>query len=158
MTPLSDQQKQLLFDYSMGLTSSRQTTEAQRLLSRNQEAVELYRTFQNILAPLESMELDPCPEELTERLLARLKEAAQESREVSRLGELLAAERSGPRTIKIPLWRNWGEIVTAAAAEADIGADRAEHTSKGVGTFPGRGEGTNRPAAGPADAAVVAVF
>jgi hypothetical protein len=118
MTPLSNQQKQLLFDYSLGLTTSRQTADAQKLLSRNQEAVELYRTFQNILSPLESMEPDPCPEELTERLFARLKEAAQERREVNRLGELLAAERSGPRMIKIPLWRNWGEIVTAAAAVA----------------------------------------
>ncbi len=116
MTPLSDQQKQLLFDYSLGLTSSRQTADAQKLLSQNQEAVDLYGTFQNTLSPLESMELDPCPEELTERLFARLKEAAQERREVSRLEELLAAERSGPRRIKIPLWRNWGEIVTAAAA------------------------------------------
>ncbi len=116
MTPLRDQQKQLLFDYSLGLTSARQSAEARRLLSQNEEAVKVYQTFQNVLSPLESLELDPCPDESTERLFARLKEATRERREVSRLGELLAAERSGPRTIKIPLWRNWGEIVTAAAA------------------------------------------
>lgn len=116
MTPLSDQQKQLLFDYSMGLTSTRECADARKLLAQNEEAVKVYQTFQTILAPLETVEPEPCPEELTERLFARLSETAQERREVSRLGELLAAERSGPRRIKIPLWRNWSEIVTAAAA------------------------------------------
>ncbi len=116
MTSLSAHQKQLLFDYSLGLTSARERAEAQKLLSQNQEAIKVYQTFHNILSPLESVEPDPCPEELTERLFARLKQAAQERREVSHLEELLAAERSGPRTIKIPLWRNWGEILTAAAA------------------------------------------
>ncbi len=116
MRPLSDYQKQLLFDYSMGMTSVREAAEAQRLLTRSQEAVELYGTFQNVLSPLESLEVEPCPEELTARLFARVRNAAQEQREVSRLGALLAAERSGPHPLKIPLWRNWSEIVTAAAA------------------------------------------
>jgi len=116
MTPLSDQQKQLLFDYSLGLASEREAGEAQKLLSWNEEARELHRTFQESLAPLDSMELEPCPDDLTERLFVRLKEAAQQGRELNRLEELLAAERSGPHTIKIPLWRNWSEVVVAAAA------------------------------------------
>ena len=116
MTPLSDQQKQLLFDYSMGLTSDREAAEAEKLLSRNEEAAELHRTLQQTLAPLDTMEWDPCPDELTERLFQRLREAARQSSESKRLEELLAAERSGGRTIKIPLWRNWSEVVAAAAA------------------------------------------
>jgi hypothetical protein len=116
MTSLSDQQKQLLFDYSLGLASEHEAAEAEKLLSWNEEAVELHRTFQETLAPLDTMEWDPCPDELTERLFQRLREAARQGAESKRLEELLAAERSGPRTIKIPLWRNWSEVIAAAAA------------------------------------------
>ncbi len=116
MTSLSDQQKQLLFDYSLGLASEREAAEAEKLLSWNEEAIELHRTFQQTLAPLDTMEWDPCPDELTERLFQRLREAARAGSEAKRLEELLAAERSAPRTIKIPLWRNWSEVVAAAAA------------------------------------------
>ncbi len=116
MTSLSDQQKQLLFDYSLGLVSEREAVEAEKLLSWNEEAIELHRTFQQTLAPLDTMEWDPCPDELTERLFARLREAARAGSEAKRLEELLAAERSAPRTIRIPLWRNWSEVIAAAAA------------------------------------------
>ncbi len=116
MTPLSDQQKQLLFDYSLGLVSDREAAQAEKLLSGNEEAIELHRTFQQTLAPLDTMEWDPCPDELTERLFQRLREAARAGSESRRLEELLAAERSAPRAIKIPLWRNWSEVVAAAAA------------------------------------------
>ncbi len=116
MTPLSDQQKQLLFDYSMGMTSDRETVEAEKLLSRNEAAVELHRTLKLALAPLDSLEPDPCPDDLTDRLFLRLKAAAQQGSDLKRLEELLEAERSVPRRIRIPLWRNWSEVVTAAAA------------------------------------------
>ena len=43
MTPLNGQQKQLLFDYSMGLTSQRDSAEAERLLATHQEALEIYQ-------------------------------------------------------------------------------------------------------------------
>lgn len=117
MTPLSDRQKQLLFDHALGLTSQRESREADKLLSWHEEAIELHQMFQDTVSPLDSMEgLDPCPEELTERLFSRLSEAAQQGSALNRLEELLAVERSSPRTIKIPLWRNWGEVITAAAA------------------------------------------
>lgn len=116
MTRLTDQQKQLLFDYSLGLASDREAAQVEKLLSWNQEAVELYRTFQVALAPLDSLEVESCPDDLAERLFLRLTEAARKGPDVRRLEELLAAERSRPRTLKIPLWRNWSEVVTAAAA------------------------------------------
>ncbi|MCX5644932.1 MAG: hypothetical protein NTZ17_09650 [Phycisphaerae bacterium] len=116
MTRLSDQQKQLLFDYALGLASDREAVQVEKLLAWNQEAIELQRTFQVALAPLDSVELDRCPDELTERLSIRLKAAGRQDPDINRLEELLAAERLRSRTIKIPLWRNWTEVVTAAAA------------------------------------------
>ena len=38
MTPLTDEQKQLVFDYSFDLTSEHESAEAERLLATNREA------------------------------------------------------------------------------------------------------------------------
>lgn len=116
MTPLSSQQKQLLFDYSLGLTSQCEAVEAERLLSSNPQASELYHVFQSTLAPLESVEAESCPDDLTDRLFARLAEAMPASLGRDRLEELLAAEQAGARRIRIPMWRNWTEVVATAAA------------------------------------------
>jgi hypothetical protein len=118
MTPLSDRQKQLLFDCSLGLTSENETAEAEGLLASSQEAAELYRLLKLIFAPLETVEIEPCPDELTDCLFARIHEMSQVGAGRERLEQLLAVERSGARTIRIPLWRNWSEVVTAAAVIA----------------------------------------
>jgi hypothetical protein len=118
MTPLSDRQKQLLFDYSLGLTPEHETAEAERLLDSNPEAAELYHLSRLALAPLDAVEVEPCPEELTDRLFARIEEMSQVEAGQDRLEELLAVEQSQARRIKVPLWRNWSEVVTAAAAIA----------------------------------------
>ncbi len=116
MTPLSDYQKQLLFDYSLGLTTERENDEAVALIAGSEEAVELYQSVQQALAPLDSVKPDPCPDDLTERLFSRLQRAAPAGAGGDRLGELPAAEQSTRRTIRVPLWRNWSEVVAAAAA------------------------------------------
>ena len=77
MTPLTDEQKQLVFDYSFELTSEHQTAEAERLLATNQEAAELHLSLKAALSPLDSVEPEPCPDELAEGTIQRLKEQAQ---------------------------------------------------------------------------------
>ncbi len=116
MTPLNDHQKQLLFDFSLGMTSAYEAAEAERLLASSREAAELHQMLRLAVAPLERIEVEPCPDDLTERLALRLKDAVQAGSGRDRLEELLAAEQSGPRAIRIPLWRNWSEVVAAAAA------------------------------------------
>lgn len=116
MTPLSDRQKQLLFDYSLGLTSEREGTDAEALVASHEEAVELYQSMQLILSPLESVEPEPCPDELLEQLFLRLREVAPAGPGRIRLEEFLTAEQTAKSAIRIPLWRNWSEVVTAAAA------------------------------------------
>ena len=116
MTTLNDDQKQLLFDFSLGLTSEHETTQAEMLLTSSQEAAEIHQMLRSTLAPLESVEVEPCPDDLTERLFSRLKEASPAGSGRDRLEERLAAEQSGPRTVRIPLWRNWSEMIAAAAA------------------------------------------
>jgi len=112
MTPLNDHQKQLLFDYSFGLTSDRENDEAEALIAASEEAVELYQSIQRTLAPLDSLEPEFCPDELTEQLFSRLGRTAP----AGRLGQLLAVEQSARPVVRVPLWRNWSEVVAAAAA------------------------------------------
>lgn len=112
MTTLSDRQKQLLFDYSFGLTSERENSEAEALIAESEEAVELYQSLQRTLAPLDTVEVEFCPNDLTEQLFSRLRQETP----ADRLGQLLDEERSARPVIRVPLWRNWGEVVAAAAA------------------------------------------
>jgi len=114
MTPLSDTQKQLLFDYSFGLTTESQAAEVEDLLSSSHEATELYNLLRSALSPLDSVELEPCPDELAERTIMRLKERARAAGD--RLGELISAEQTRTVPIRVPFWRNWTEVVAAAAA------------------------------------------
>jgi len=116
MTPLSDAQKQLLFDYSLGQTSERETAEAEGLLSTSQEATQLRDLLTSALSPLDSVELEPCPDELAERTILRLKERAQTADGRSHLEQLLSAEHARTIPVRIPFLGNWSEIAAVAAA------------------------------------------
>jgi len=114
MTTLNDRHKQLLFDYSLGLTSESENDEVEALIAANEEAVELYQSIQTTLAPLDTVEVEPCPDELTERLFARMRESASLASGES--GDpWVTSEPIGSRTIRIP-FRNWTELLAAAAA------------------------------------------
>jgi len=115
MTPLSDAQKQLLFDYSFGMTGERDTAEAEQLLSKSPEAAQLYDLFKSTLSPLDAVEPEPCPDELAERTIARLIEQARLTSGQGRLEELLDAEHGRVAPLRIPFLRNWTEIAAMAA-------------------------------------------
>ena len=109
MTPLTDDQKHLLFDYSLGLTSERETADAERLLSSSQEAARIHLSFKTALSPLDSSELARCPDDLAERTILRLKEQARGDSGRDRLEALLAAEQSAAGvTIRVPFFSQLG--------------------------------------------------
>jgi len=113
MSPLKDQQKQLLFDYCIGITTEEQTGEAQALIASNDEAAEIHSKLQAALAPLDTVQPEPCPDDLAERTILRLNNIAHTSQ--LRLQQLLAGEQARSVAIKTPFWRNIGKIATAAA-------------------------------------------
>ncbi|HUS73154.1 MAG TPA: hypothetical protein VMY06_08825 [Sedimentisphaerales bacterium] len=113
MSPLNDQQKQLLFDYCIGLTSEQQTADAEDLIASNEEATEIHSKLKAALAPLDTVQPEPCPDDLAERTILRLNNIARTSQ--LRLQQLLADEQARSVTIKAPFWRNIGKIATAAA-------------------------------------------
>lgn len=113
-SPLNDRQKQLLFDYCLGLTPEEQIAEAKQLISSNPEAAEIYSKLKAAFAPLDSIEAESCPDDLAEQTVRRLTNLARSSQ--LQLQQLLADEQSRPvSTIKIGFWRNLGEMVAVAA-------------------------------------------
>ncbi|UCG48920.1 MAG: hypothetical protein JSU94_03885 [Phycisphaerales bacterium] len=114
MNPLGPEQKQLLFDYCLGLTTKKETARAEALVFSHKQATQIQMKLRTALAPLESVEVEPCPDALAERTIERLCELADSSHH--RLEQLLAAEETRKSTVKIGFWRNIGEMAAVAAA------------------------------------------
>ncbi len=119
MSPLSNEQKELLFDYCMGLASETEAAEAKQLISSNAEAEQIYSRLKAALVPLESLEPQICPDELVERTVLRLNNLARSSQ--LRLQQLLAAEQSRTVSAGSYLWRNIGKRLATAAVFMIVG-------------------------------------
>lgn len=114
MSLLNNPQKELLFDYCLGLTTENESAQAQKLISSNEQAADIYENLKAALVPLESLEAEPCPDELAEGTVWRLKNAARASH--LRLETLLAKEQAKEAVGGSHFWRGLGELVAAAAA------------------------------------------
>ena len=111
MMDLSNQDKELLLDYCLGIAPQEQVYYIEGLLSSNPEALRLYASFQGTLSPLQTIQPEPCPEELVEKTVARLKEAAGQEH----LQQLLHSEQARPAPIRLDRWRNVAQIAAIAA-------------------------------------------
>jgi prepilin-type processing-associated H-X9-DG protein len=113
MTPLSDQQKELLFNYCLGLTSELETAQAQELVFANDQAAQLVASIKASLSPLDSIAPEPCPDELAEGTVWRAQQAVRTSR--LQLNQLIAAEQQRKPGVKVGFWREaFGRLATAA--------------------------------------------
>ncbi len=113
MSPLNNEQKQLLFDYCIGLTSQKEAAEAEALISTNKEAAEIHSKLKAAIAPLDSVEPESCPDELVEHTIWRVNNLAGSSQR--QLQQLLASEQTRNVVAKSQLWWNLGKIAAAAA-------------------------------------------
>ncbi|MFC1677374.1 hypothetical protein ACFL3G_09985 [Planctomycetota bacterium] len=112
MRALSEHQKSLLFDYSLGLTSGQETVEAESLVASDKEAEEFVSKIRESLSPLDSLEVEVCPADLAERTVSSLIFAAEAGQ--SRLEQLLEAEQA--QTIRPNrFWNNVRQVLTTAA-------------------------------------------
>ena len=109
MTSLTDQQKQLLFDYCLGLASKQEAAQAQELVFSNEQAAKFVASLKAALSPLDSVTSQGCPDELAEGTIWRAQQALRTSR--VRLDQLLTAERLR----KVSPWRNLRGQLAAAA-------------------------------------------
>jgi hypothetical protein len=113
MKSLNQQQKQLIFDYSLGITSNEESAQVQELIFSNEDAAQLHNKLKAFFAPLDALGEDPCPDQLEEKTIARLKAAAHSSH--LKLQQLISAEQIKNTPIKNPFLRNFGKIAAAAA-------------------------------------------
>jgi anti-sigma-K factor RskA len=113
MTELNNQQKQLLFDYCLGLTPQEANVEVEQLIASNKQAAEIHAKLTNALSPLKTLEAESCPDNLAEGTIWRLNNVARSSQ--LRLEQLLADEQARSVSDKSRFWRNIGEMIATAA-------------------------------------------
>ncbi len=117
MSSLSIEQKQLLLDHCIGLTSKEDSEKAEALISGNKVAAEIYANIKAVFAPLGCVEIERCPEDLVERTILRITNPPiPASTPDKNLTELLTAEQTRKAPIKIGFLRNFSEIVAIAAS------------------------------------------
>ena len=105
MQTLTSEQKQLIFDYSLHLSTEEKTAQAEALISSSKEAADIYSKMKLVLAPLDTLRDEPCPDGLAERTVWRLMQVANSQRAVR---EPVAAT-SKP-------WRNFAQVGAIAAS------------------------------------------
>jgi hypothetical protein len=111
--PLNESQKELIFDYCMGLTDKEKSAEAEHLIFSNAEALEVHAKLQAAVDPLNKIEHENCPDYLVDQTISRLNVAAHAGQE--RLEKLLESEQTKTVKIKRPLL-NFSKVFAAAAA------------------------------------------
>jgi hypothetical protein len=104
MQPLSHEQEQLLFDYSLDLTTEEETAQAEALVGSSREAADVHSKIKSVLAPLDILD-EPCPEELAERTIWRLKQLANDE-----------PSASEPIAVASKPWRNFAQVGAIAAS------------------------------------------
>lgn len=109
MISLNNQQKELLFDYCLGITSEAESAQAQELVFSNEQVAKFVNSIKASLSPLESITPPECPAELVEGTIWRIKQTLRTSQ--AGLNELLKAEQKR----KTGFWYDiFGRLATAA--------------------------------------------
>ena len=128
MNTLSKEQKDLIMDFYFRCGSTERINEARDLITSDPRAAALYTSLESSLEQLDSLKYEPCPNNLVELTIARLKLAA--SSEQARLESLLAEEQRkthlsniaiAPVTAKQGFWRNAAKVASVAAVFLVIG-------------------------------------
>jgi hypothetical protein len=120
MISLSTEEKDIILDFYFRCGDEERINRGRDLIASNPEAAQLYAQLEKTLKQLDSVKYEPCPENLVELTVAKLKLAA--SSEQARLESLLAAEQrktaqmeTTPATTKRSFWRNFAEVAAVAA-------------------------------------------
>jgi len=97
MTALSGPQKQLIFDYCIGVCTEQQAQQAQQLIESNPQVANFCEQLTNAFSPLDTIEHEPCPDYLVERTLTRVNNVANQNQQGRvRLDQLIANQQKQP--------------------------------------------------------------
>ena len=116
MISLNNQQKELLFDYCLGITTEEQTAQAQKLVLSDEQAAKFVDSIKTSLSPLETIKPSECPAELVEGTVWRIKQTLRKSHAV--LNELLNVEQKR----KTGLWYDILNRLATAAVFVIVGS------------------------------------
>lgn len=114
MSQFDEELKQLIFDYCLGLTTQKESEEAEALIRTNEEAARIHSGIKEALSPLEYLEPDVCPQRLAENTVSYVnsfKDSGQQN-----LEQLLTTEQNKNVFAKISFGRNFTEIFAIAAS------------------------------------------
>jgi hypothetical protein len=67
MCSLSLEQKEAVFDYSLGLAAEQEANQVEVLIAHDKEAAFIHSKLEAILAPLNTQRFEPCPDDLIQR-------------------------------------------------------------------------------------------
>jgi prepilin-type processing-associated H-X9-DG protein len=112
MSALNKEQKQQIFDYSLGITNQEDNPKIERLIQENPEASDLHLKFKTQFSRLEEWEVESCPDNLVEKTLSKVNQHT--SQESYQLGKLIEKEQNRD-TVKFSSWGNLGETIAVAA-------------------------------------------
>ena len=121
---LDSEEQQLILDFYFRCGEEDDIARGRDLIAANAEAARLYANLEDTLTELDSIKYEPCPENLADLTVARLKvAAASKISGPSKLHSLLKEELENPEFIPLPvpagagrLWRPVFEILATAAA------------------------------------------
>lgn len=119
MNTLSPDQKDIILNFYFRCGTEDEILRGRDLIASDSRAAEMYSKLEESLQQLDHVKYEPCPDNLADLTIARLKQAA-EMKQQNRLGELLEAEQFKTPTLKIGrrdngFWRNFGEVAAIAA-------------------------------------------
>ena len=125
MSPLNEEQKRILFDYSLAISTPEHSKTAEQLISSNAEAAAIYEKLRHAFLPLDSLQSYDCPEYLAEKTIARLCEIANITKEENssefansshiQLKKLLASEQAQSIACQSRFWQRFGKVLATAA-------------------------------------------
>lgn len=107
MCSLNNDQKQLLFDHTLGLADKYDADQVEELIASNYEAAEIHSNLKAVLSPLDTLQPEPCPDDLFQRTLWRLQQLTNVERSIK-----------VSVVIKIRSWQNFVKVRAIAAITA----------------------------------------
>ena len=120
MTNLTKEEKDIILDFYFRCGDQERINQGRDLIAANPEAAQLYENLEQTLKHLDTIKYEPCPDNLVDLTVAKLKLAA--SSQQARLETLLAAEQkktarmvTTAATTKRSFWRNALEVAAVAA-------------------------------------------
>jgi hypothetical protein len=120
MKELNRDELQLIFDYYLGVADVDEMTRAQELIATNPEAADFRSKIHTFIGPLDEWTVEACPDDLVEKTVSYVNEAAQSAQ--GKLSQLLAVEEARTGSSRSKLWVNLGSRLAMAAAFIIVGS------------------------------------